>query len=220
MYQKEVFEMKTIRAIWKHSLFQVHQVLVNQDSLQKICSEELNTRSIRVSIQFILLQRQRMESTYIIDSVSIRHKMWQSWWHRCNIIWFQEFPNRFDGNNITKISSTIHKTSAWVSHYAINYKKQSKIRNWAERVASQSSVTYSTKRCQGRSVSAEDLIIDLTIRSSDNRHNRVNFSSFKHYPDDNKKSQWKKAASKEITMKEFQSDLSKEKRALILSLGL
>ncbi len=30
------------------------------------------------------------------------------------------------------------------------------------------------------------------------------FYQFKHYPDDNKKSQWKKAASKEITMKEFQ----------------
>ncbi len=49
-----------------------------------------------------------------------------------------------------------------------------------------------------------DLWIELDF---DNNNNRVNFYQFKHYPD-NKKSQWKKVASKEITMKEFQSDSS------------
>ncbi len=36
-------------AIWKHSSFQVHQVLVNQD-LQKIGKEELTSLTARVSI--------------------------------------------------------------------------------------------------------------------------------------------------------------------------
>ncbi len=55
----------------------------------------------------------------------------------------------------------------------------------------------------------------------DNNNNRVNFYPVQAYPDDNKKSQWKKFASKEITMEEFQSDSSaREKRFLILPLGL
>ncbi len=53
----------------KHSLFQVHQVLVEIQDLQKIWQEELTSLTARVSIQFILLQRQKMERHMIlIDS--------------------------------------------------------------------------------------------------------------------------------------------------------
>ncbi len=34
---------------------------------------------------------------------------------------------------------------------------------------------------------------------------------FKHYPDDNKKKSWKKAAGKEITMKEFSRFICKRR---------
>ena len=117
---------------------------------------------------------------------------------------FQEFLNVFDKDNITKISSR-YTNKAWVSHYAI-ITKASKIRNWIERVASQSSEYEKDKRGQEVQVSRRfDLWIELDF---DNNNNQVNFYQFKHYPDDNKKSQWKKVARKEITMKEFQSDSS------------
>ncbi len=74
----------------------------------------------------------RWKDDYWIQS--IRHTRCDNlWWHRCNIIWFQEFLNVFDKDNITKFSSR-YTNKAWVSHYAI-ITKVSKIRNWVERVA-------------------------------------------------------------------------------------
>ncbi len=70
-------------------------------------------------------QRQKMERHMIslIQSIS-KYKMTPSWWHRCNIIWFQELLNVFDKDNITKISS--HDTQTVLSHYIIT--KASKIK--------------------------------------------------------------------------------------------
>lgn len=73
-----------------------------------------------------------------------------------------------------------------------------------ERLASQSSEYHKNERNQLVQVSRRiELWIDLDLEN-----NQVNFYQFKHYPDDNKKSRWKKVARKEITMKEFQSDSS------------
>ncbi len=46
-------------------------------------------------------------------------------------------------------------------------------------------------------------------------HNKVNFYQFKHYPDNNEKSRWKKVASKEITLEEFPHSESSVKRRVI-----
>ncbi len=50
---------------------------------------------------------------------------------------FQEFLNVFETTSQRFLHDTINK--AWVSHYAI-ITKAFKIRNWVERVASQSSI--------------------------------------------------------------------------------
>jgi adenylate kinase family enzyme len=115
---------------------------------------------------------------------------------------FQEFLNVFDKDNITKISSR-YTNKAWVSHYAI-ITKASKIEDWMERLASQSSEYHKNERNQLVQVSRRiELWIDLDLEN-----NQVNFYQFKHYPDDNKKSRWKKVARKEITLKEFHSESS------------
>ena len=115
---------------------------------------------------------------------------------------FQEFLNVFDKDNITKISSR-YTNKAWVSHYAI-ITKASKIEDWMERLASQSSEYHKNERNQLVQVSRRiELWVDLDLEN-----NQVNFYQFKHYPDDNKKSRWKKVARKEITLKEFHSESS------------
>ncbi len=53
-----------------------------------------------------------------------------------------------------------------------------------------------------------DLWIELDF---DNNNKSSTFYQFEHYPDDNKKSQWKKVASKEITMKEFHRSTCKRR---------
>ncbi len=51
MYQGSFEDVQNNLNFRKRSLFQVHQVLVNQD-LQKIWQEELTSLTARVSIQF------------------------------------------------------------------------------------------------------------------------------------------------------------------------
>lgn len=115
---------------------------------------------------------------------------------------FQEFLNIFDRDNITKISSR-YTNKAWVSHYAI-ITKASPIEDWMKRLASQSSEYDKSKINQIVQVSRRiELYIDLDLE-----HNQVKFYQFKHYPDNNKKSNWKEIARKEITLEEFHSESS------------
>ena len=127
---------------------------------------------------------------------------------------FQEFLNVFDKDNITKISSR-YTNKAWVSHYAI-ITKASKIEDWMERLASQSSEYHKNERNQLVQVSRRiELWIDLDLEN-----NQVNFYQFKHYPDDNKKSRWKKVARKEITLEEFHSESSAREEIFDIIFGI
>lgn len=117
---------------------------------------------------------------------------------------FQEFLNVFDRDNITKISSR-YTNKAWVSHYAI-ITKASSIKDWIDRLAKQSSEYEKNKIHQKVQISRRiELWIELDL---ENNNNKVNFYQFKHYPDNNEKSRWKKVASKEITLEEFHSESS------------
>ncbi len=98
-------------AIWKHSLFQVHQVLVT-----KIC-KRLSARRINIingkSINSIYCPTAKDGKTY--DFIDSEYKAQDDnlWWHRCNIIFdSREFLNVFDKDNITKISSR-YTNKAW-----------------------------------------------------------------------------------------------------------
>ncbi len=63
-------------AVIENILYLCSSGLVNQD-LQKIWQEELTSLTARVSIQFILLQRQKMER-FKISLIQSIYKMWQS----------------------------------------------------------------------------------------------------------------------------------------------
>ncbi len=74
-------------------------------------------------------------------------------------------------------------------------------------------------RRQKRSRSTSYRRFDLWIESHfDNTI--IEHSHQQHYPDDNKKSQWKKVKKKEITMKEFQSDSSGKRRDFDIIFGI
>jgi hypothetical protein len=127
---------------------------------------------------------------------------------------FQEFLNVFDKDNITKISSR-YTNKAWVSHYAI-ITKASSIREWIDRLSSQSSEYHQSKRNQIVQVSRRiELWIDLDLE-----HNQVKFYQFKHYPDNNEKSSWKQVARKEITLEEFHSDSSAREEIFDIIFGI
>lgn len=127
---------------------------------------------------------------------------------------FQEFLNIFDRDNITKISSR-YTNKAWVSHYAI-ITKASPIEDWMKRLASQSSEYDKSKINQIVQVSRRiELYIDLDLE-----HNQVKFYQFKHYPDNNKKSNWKEIARKEITLEEFHSESSAREELFDIIFGI
>ncbi len=115
MYQRKFLRIcKTMAWIWKHSLFQVHQVLVNQD-LQRF-GRRINIKlTARVSIQFILLNGKDgtydfIDSGYRAQDVTIFDDI------DATSFGFQEFLNVFD-----RVASQGYECTnrSWVSQYAI-----------------------------------------------------------------------------------------------------
>ncbi len=154
--QKEVFEdMQTMAAIWKHFYFRVHQVLVNQDL--KIWQEELTSLTARVyQFNSILLQRQKDGKTYDFIDSEYKAIRWQSWWHRCNIIWIPEFLNIWQRTTSQRFLQW-YTNKAWLT--LCNHHKASKIRNWAESSKSIIRIWEGQKRPKYKL--AEDLIYGL-----------------------------------------------------------
>ncbi len=126
--------------------------LVNQD-LQKILARRIKLLTARVSIQFILLQRQKMKDIWFHYPEYIP-RCDNLWWHRCNIIWIPGVLKRIWQDNITKIFNDtqtrcmghIMQSSQSIQDYEIT-----------ERVASQSS-EYERQRGQEAPL-VEDLIL-------------------------------------------------------------
>ncbi len=113
-------------AIWKHSLFQVHQVLVNQGFAKDLARKNniINGKSInsiytaptakdgKHTYDFLIDSEYKAQDVTIFDDIG------------CNIIWIPGVLKRIWQGQHHKDFFSRYTNKAWVSHYAIITKIQ------------------------------------------------------------------------------------------------
>ncbi len=132
----------------------------------------------------ILLQRQKMERHMGYWFKYKAQRCDNLWWHQCSFFGFQEFLNVFDKGQHHK--EFLHDTQTGMGFTLCNHhKKHPRLEIGLKSSRVNRRIWEGQKEVRNYS---EDLIYSWI--GYDN-NNRVNFYQFKHYPDDNKKSQWK-----------------------------